>query len=185
MFRDYFRKAGICLTAFVLACSCFLFPAPGIGESAPVTPETAGSADLSVPEAAQASPDSSEKAADSESAADLEAPSGDVTGYVLITLSRQTGWLPVPEKGEYTYPLIQYSEDGSTAENVIHITAEGVYMESANCENHDCVKQGMVTFENRADRILGNMIICLPNEVTLELYTVEEFEALLADQQGN
>ena len=36
------------------------------------------------------------------------------------------------------------------------------------------MKQGTVTLENRDERILYNMIICLPNQVMLELYTPEE-----------
>ena len=47
-------------------------------------------------------------------------------------------------------------------------------MEDSTCENHDCVDQGLVTLENRTDRILSNMIICLPNQVILQLYSPEE-----------
>lgn len=95
-------------------------------------------------------------------------------GYVLVTTSTQQGLLPLPEEGEYSYPLHQVGPDGQQMENVIHVTADGVYMESSTCENQDCVNQGEVTLENRDERILSNMIICLPNLVYLELYTPEE-----------
>ena len=69
---------------------------------------------------------------------------------------------------------IAEDEIGTETENVVHLTPEGVYMESSTCEGHDCVLQGEVTLENRKDRILGNMIICLPNQVCLQLFTPDE-----------
>ena len=95
-------------------------------------------------------------------------------GYVLVSTATQSGWLPLPEEGEYSVPLRQVLPDGTECENVIHLTPDGVYMEDSTCEGHDCVKQGTVTLENRDERILYNMIICLPNQVMLELYTPEE-----------
>ena len=103
-------------------------------------------------------------------------------GYVLVSTATQSGWLPLPEEGEASYPLRQILPDGTEAENVIHLTPDGVYMEDSTCEGHDCVDQGVVTLENRMDRILGNMIICLPNQVTLQLYTPEEILAMMAQQ---
>ena len=95
-------------------------------------------------------------------------------GYVLVTTATQSGWLPLPEEGEVSYPLRQLLPNGTEAVNTIHLTPEGVYMEDSTCEGHDCVQQGEVTLDNRTERILGNMIICLPNQVTLQLYTPEE-----------
>jgi hypothetical protein len=57
-------------------------------------------------------------------------------------------------------------------------------MESATCENQDCVHQGEVTLENKNARVLENLIICLPNQVYLELYSTEELLALSAGQEG-
>ncbi|MBR2824629.1 MAG: NusG domain II-containing protein [Clostridia bacterium] len=105
-------------------------------------------------------------------------------GYVLVTTATRQGFLPLPEEEDYVFPLTETLSDGTVWENVIHLTPEGVYMESANCENHDCVDEGTVTLENRKDRILGNMIVCLPHQVTLELYTPEEILKLLADAQA-
>ena len=56
-------------------------------------------------------------------------------------------------------------------------------MKSSPCDNQDCVKQGEVTLANKDERILSNMIICLPNQVVLELYTPEELLELLYPQQ--
>ena len=40
-----------------------------------------------------------------------------------------------------------------------------------------------LTLENREERILGNMIICLPNQVTLQLFTPEELLEMMKGQQ--
>ena len=106
-------------------------------------------------------------------------------GYVLVQTATQMGWLPLPDEGEVSYPLRQVMSDGTETENVIHLTPDGVYMEDSTCENHDCVQQGEVTLDNKADRILGNMIICLPNQVMLSLYTPEEVLELLQDEGEN
>ncbi len=106
-------------------------------------------------------------------------------GYVMVSTATRTGWLPLPEEGEYSYSLKQVLPDGTEAENVIHLTADGVYMEDSTCEGHDCVQQGVVTLENRNDRILSNMIICLPNQVFLQLFTPEEVLEMVRGEQGN
>ena len=103
-------------------------------------------------------------------------------GYVLVTTATQSGWLPLPEEGEVSYPVRQLLPNGTEAVNTIHLTPEGVYMEDSTCEGHDCVQQGEVTLDNRAERILGNMIICLPNQVTLQLYTPEELLEMVKGQ---
>ena len=101
-----------------------------------------------------------------------------------MTTATQSGWLPLPEEGEVSYPIRQILPDGSEAENVIHLTPDGVYMEDSTCANHDCIQQGTVTLENRDERILSNMIICLPNQVTLQLFTPEELLEMAKGEQG-
>lgn len=64
--------------------------------------------------------------------------------------------------------------------NVVHITEHSIEMVHSNCPGQDCVKQGIVTLENRDTRALTNMIICLPNQVILELLTPEEALADMA-----
>ena len=102
---------------------------------------------------------------------------------MLVTTPSRSGWLPLPEEGELSYPLRQLLPDGTEAVNTLHLTPEGVYMEDSTCEGHDCVQQGVVTLENREERILGNMIICLPNQVTLQLFTPEELLEMMKGQQ--
>ena len=102
-------------------------------------------------------------------------------GYVRVSTATQAGWLPLPVDGDTTFPLVQFKLDGTQSLNLIHLTPNGVYMEDANCENHDCMGQGEVTFENIPERILGNMIICLPNQVVLELFTPQETMDMLGE----
>ncbi len=53
--------------------------------------------------------------------------------------------------------------------NEVKITNNGVVMAASNCENQDCVKQGEATLDNIDNRVLGGWIVCLPNEVSIEL----------------
>ena len=99
--------------------------------------------------------------------------------YVLVRMPNPIGLLPLPTEGEYTRTIRQTMADGSEAINVLHLTPNGFWMEDANCEGQDCVNEGEVTLENREERILWNMVICLPHQLSLELITREEAESLL------
>jgi hypothetical protein len=94
--------------------------------------------------------------------------------YVLVRMQNAAGLLPLPLEGEYTRTIRQTMADGSEAVNVLHLTSNGVWMEDSNCEGHDCINEGEVTLENREERVLWNMIICLPHQLSLELITREE-----------
>ena len=99
--------------------------------------------------------------------------------YVLVRMPNPIGLLPLPTEGEYTRTIRQTMPDGSEAINVLHLTVNGFWMEEANCEGQDCVGEGEVTLENREERVLWNMIICLPHQLALELITREEAENLI------
>lgn len=101
------------------------------------------------------------------------------TAYVLVRMPNPVGLLPLPTEGEYSRTIRTILADGTEAVNILHLTPDGFRMEDANCEGHDCVKQGEVTLENREDRILWNMIICLPHQLSAELITREEAEQML------
>ena len=145
-------------------------------------------AETSVPSDANAASDVDGDPKAPDAAPDDGTDDGDpkpAPGYVRVSTYSQSGWLPLPEEGEYSYHLKQIASDGTEVENVIHLMPNGVYMEDSTCENHDCVKQGEVTLENKNDRILANMIICLPNQVWLELFTPEEVLELVKKDQGS
>jgi hypothetical protein len=105
------------------------------------------------------------------SGAPPEATQGEAMAYLVLTMG-DTRYKPLPLYKESTYRLRQ--PDGK--ENVFHVTRDSVFMESANCDNQNCIQQGTVTLDNRDARVLGNMIICLPNQVVLELITPREAE---------
>ena len=98
--------------------------------------------------------------------------------YVLVQARNAYGLLPLPMEGEYRKTVRQELSDGSEWVNILHVTAEGFWMEEANCEGQDCVGEGEVTLANREERILGNAVICLPHGLTIYLLTREEAEQL-------
>ena len=100
-----------------------------------------------------------------------------VKGWLVVTVGNST-YQPLPLIAEGDYSVTQ--ESG--AENVIHVTENSVEMKTSTWDNQDCVKQGVVPLANMEERLLGNMIICLPNQVTLSLYTTEELLALLSGE---
>ena len=99
--------------------------------------------------------------------------------YVLVRMPNPIGLLPLPLEGEYSKTIRQKMPDGSESVNILHMTPNGFRMEDANCEGHDCVNQGEVTLENREERVLWNMVICLPHQLSAELITREEAEQML------
>ena len=99
-------------------------------------------------------------------------------GYVLLQSANSTGFLALPEEGEVTKTIRQKLDNGSEWLNVIRMTPEGFCMIEADCEGHDCIAEGEVTLENMKDRLLWNMVICAPHQLTLSLCTKEEAIAL-------
>jgi len=75
---------------------------------------------------------------------------------------------PLSEAGQWTI------EQDNGAKNVLRATERGVVMHFSTCDNQNCVHQGEVSLDNRDSRALGNMIVCLPNKVIVELLTPEE-----------
>ncbi len=102
------------------------------------------------------------------------------TAYVLVRMQYTAGLLPLPLDGEYSRAIRQTLEDGSEMVNILHLTQNGFWMEESNCPGQDCINEGTVTLENREDRILWNLIVCLPHQLTAELLTREEAEQLFA-----
>ena len=88
--------------------------------------------------------------------------------YLVVTVAGGT-YEPIPltEEGRYTITRGEMV-------NVIAVTPDSVWMHSSTCDGQDCVQQGVVSLANRNDRVLQNMVLCLPNEVILELLTEEE-----------
>ncbi len=94
---------------------------------------------------------------------------GEAQAYLRVQVGDQV-WEPIALADGESYTITQ--PDGK--ENVVHATATGAVMHFSTCDNQSCVEQGEVTLENRDARVLTNMIICLPNQVILEVLTPEE-----------
>ena len=127
--------------------------------------------------AATAAPAEGESAAIPTGAEVFTAP-----GYVYIVASGEGRWFALPDSEPGTITV--KDEDRV---NVIRLTSNGVMMESSTCDNQDCVNQGEVTLENLSDRVLYNMILCLPHSVSIELYSQQEmimmYDAQMATAQ--
>ena len=95
-------------------------------------------------------------------------------GYVYILAGDEGRWFALPDQEDVILRL----DRGENA-NVIRLSSQGVVMDSSTCDNQDCVMQGQVTLDNKDDRVLRNMILCLPNDVGIELYTRDEVAAML------
>ena len=98
--------------------------------------------------------------------------------WLIITVDNKTyPPYPLTKAGDYTV-----NQKKKNAVNVIHVTEDSIQMASSTCDNQLCVSEGVVTLENKAGRILGNYIVCLPNGVTLELLNAEEYAEWQSDQ---
>lgn len=137
--------------------------APTETELATSTPEAAATPEITAaPEAAAASEVTD--VPEATATPDLS----QVEAFLVVTVGDKT-YQPIPltEEGYYRF------RHGDCI-NIVHVTPTSIDMHEANCDNQDCVEQGEVTLENKDTRILGNMIICLPNQVTLQLYSRDE-----------
>ena len=117
-------------------------------------------------------------------AAATEAPAAETTANEGLDSLNADAYLVVSVAGMMyePIPLVEegrYSIRRGELVNVIEVTPTSIRMHESSCDNHDCVEQGTVSLENYKQRVLLNMIICLPNEVVLELYTTEELAQLM------
>lgn len=58
--------------------------------------------------------------------------------------------------------------------NKLVIQGGEAWMDSASCANQDCVHQGHLRKTEADNRVLGSWIVCLPNQVSVELITEAE-----------
>ena len=97
-------------------------------------------------------------------------------GYLLVQRNGEGGWIPLSTGEDMTVSITD--EEDENIRNVIHITKNSFYMESSTCDNQDCVDQGEVSLENMDERMLMNMVICLPHQLSVELYSIEQLVEL-------
>ena len=71
-----------------------------------------------------------------------------------------------------TYPLQENREIPVHTEygyNLIVIQDGAVFVREADCGNQDCVQQGAMSLDNYTQRFLGNLILCLPHKLEIQL----------------
>ena len=167
--------AAVALTAMLLKPE--LNPTLGTLEADP----TATPVVTEVPAVTEAPSATEAPAAD---AAATEAPAAETTANEGLDSLNAEAYLVVSVAGMMyePIPLVEegrYSIRRGDLVNVIEVTPTSIKMHESSCDNQDCVEQGTVSLENYKQRVLQNMIICLPNEVGLELYTTEELAQLM------
>ena len=153
--------------------------APDAIEYLDETPATDAPEAAQIPEAT-AEPDASAateapEATDAPQSANMVGPmmpkqTEKVRGHVVITVAGRQYGDPIPMDRDKIITVKQ--ENGAI--NRIHITPEYVEMESSTCENQDCIGEGEVNVNTYKDRILSTYIICLPNQVTIEMVPADE-----------
>lgn len=145
-------------------------PAPEATEAAQTPEATAEPAATEAPVATEAP-----EATDAPQSANMVGPmmpkqTEKVRGHVVITVAGRQYGDPIPMDRDKIITVKQ--ENGAI--NRIHITPEYVEMESSTCENQDCIGEGEVNVNTYKDRILSTYIICLPNQVTIEMVPADE-----------
>ena len=137
----------------------------------PVVTDVPAATEDATPEAT-AEPEATEVPAAAKSTAEAVSAKSAEAYLVVSVAGMMYEPIPLTEEG-------RYSIRRGDLVNVIEVTPTSIKMHESSCDNQDCVEQGVVSLENRSKRVLQNMIICLPNEVVLELYTTEELAELL------
>lgn len=145
-------------------------PAPEATEAAQTPEATAEPAATEAPVATEAP-----EATDAPQSANMVGPmmpkqTEKVRSHVVITVAGRQYGDPIPMDRDKIITVKQ--ENGAI--NRIHITPEYVEMESSTCENQDCIGEGEVNVNTYKDRILSTYIICLPNQVTIEMVPADE-----------
>ena len=166
------------LIAAVAAAALLLNPERTISADAPVlttdeptataTPDVTATPETTDVPAATEAPATTDVSAAAD-ATEAPVPTTPVTDAYLVVSVRGIVYEPLPLAGEGSFTLRQ----DETTTNTVYVTPDSVRMEHSSCDNQDCVEQGTVTLDNIKTRVLSNMIICLPNEVVLELHTPE------------
>ena len=140
-------------------------------------PTTASESEESREEEPESSTEPADRYSENVRAAAAEYFSKNPAESYLLIRTNQSASVPIPLNEDYSFTVSQ--PDGS--ENVIHVGVNSFYMESSNCDNQNCVQEGTVTLENMNQRVLFNMVLCLPHQLSLEMLTASEAETALLE----
>ncbi len=83
--------------------------------------------------------------------------------------------------GSYVYKEVSLDEDqvieidqGNDMVNHVVVKDGAINMQDSTCPDQQCIYQGEISPENYEERVLRNWIVCLPNQVTIELVLEDE-----------
>lgn len=92
------------------------------------------------------------------------APRQPAASYLRVTVGRSV-YQPLPLNQDFSLVIRQAEGQYNQA-----LIADGViHMAEASCPKHECIDQGSLSLDNRDLRAMQSSIICLPNQVVLEL----------------
>ena len=141
----------------------------------PAEPTAAPAATEAATEPTTAPTEEPAASTDTQDAAATEAARPLAEAYLVIMVGDMV-YNPIPLTGPNRYVLRQ--GDGEKV-NIIEVTEDSIWMAESTCDNQDCIYQGTVSLENRETRVLQNMVLCLPHNVTLLMMTQEEIRQAL------
>lgn len=143
--------------------------APAVPTDEPVATEQTTATPTAAPTEAPAVSTEAPTAAPEEAATPL-------TDAYLVIMVGDVVYNPIPLTGPNRYVLRQGNGEKV---NIIEVTEDSIWMAESTCDNQDCIYQGEVSLENRDTRVLQNMVLCLPHNVMLRLYTQDEIRQAL------
>lgn len=146
-------------------------PAPTAVE-ATAAPTEAPAASTEAPTAA---PEEAATSTDMEESAGKEDAVSLADAYLVVMVG-DVVYNPIPLTGPNRYVLRQGNGEKV---NIVEVTEDSIWMAESTCDNQDCIYQGKVSLENRDTRVLQNMVLCLPHNVTLLLMTQDEIRQAL------
>ena len=99
------------------------------------------------------------------------------SAYLRISVNNRM-YEPIPLQEDFSVDILR---EGGYRNEVIN-TSGTVSMSFSTCDNQLCVHQGGVSVDNRDLRALYNQIVCLPNEVLLEVLDEKEVMSFYGEQ---
>lgn len=99
------------------------------------------------------------------------------SAYLRISVNNRM-YEPIPLNGRFS---VDIAREGGY-HNLVSAEDGVISMIFSSCDNQLCVHQGEVSLDNRDLRALYNQIICLPNEVLLEVLNEQEVMSFYAEQ---
>lgn len=99
------------------------------------------------------------------------------SAYLRIQVNNRV-YEPLPMDGDFT---VDIAREGGF-HNIVTVQDGVVGMAFSTCDNQLCVHQSHVSLDNRDLRALFNQIVCLPNEVLLEVLDAGETMAFYGEK---